>query len=82
MAILQQQISRFEAELLAAEARLALEIADFEIAREHLEALHARRGGAELVLARFLARWAPNMLKRVIRLKKSRATPVTPPVTP
>ena len=48
MAILERQISRFEAELLAAEARLALEIADFEAAREHLGALHARRGGAAL----------------------------------
>jgi glycosyltransferase involved in cell wall biosynthesis len=78
MAILEQQISRFEAELLAAEARLALEIADFEVAREHLEALHARRGGAALGLARVLARLAPNMLKRAIRLKKPRATPATP----
>jgi glycosyltransferase involved in cell wall biosynthesis len=78
MAILQQQISRFEAELLGAEARLALEIADFEIACEHLGALHARRGGAALRLAHFLARWAPNTLKRVIRLKKPRTTPVTP----
>jgi hypothetical protein len=39
MAILQRQITRFEAELLAAEARLALEIADFEAAQEYLGAL-------------------------------------------
>ena len=78
MVILQQQISRFEAELLAAEARLALEIADFEAARDYLGALHARRGGAALGLAHFLARWAPNMLKRVVRLKKPRTTPATP----
>jgi GT2 family glycosyltransferase len=78
MVILQQQISRFEAELLAAEARLALEIADFEAARDYLGALHARRGGAALGVAHFLARWAPNMLKRVVRLKKPRTTPATP----
>ena len=48
MAILDRQIRRFEAEWLAAEARLAIEIADFEAAREHLGALHARRGGAAL----------------------------------
>jgi glycosyltransferase involved in cell wall biosynthesis len=75
MAILQQQITRFEAELLAAEARLALEIADFAAAQEYLGALHARRGGASLRLAQWLARWAPNMLKRAIRLKRPRPEP-------
>jgi glycosyltransferase involved in cell wall biosynthesis len=72
MAILQRQISRFESELLAAEARLALEIADFEAAQEYLGALHARRGGASLRLAHFLSRWAPNVLKRAIRYKRPR----------
>lgn len=72
MAILQKQISRFEAELLAAEARLALEIADFEAAQEYLGALHARRGGASLRLAHWLSRWAPSMLKRAIRYKRPR----------
>jgi glycosyltransferase involved in cell wall biosynthesis len=71
MAILDRQISRFESEWLAAEARLALEIADFEAAREHLGALHARRGGAALGVARLLARWAPKTLKRVIRFKRA-----------
>ena len=74
MAILDRQISRFEAEWMAAEARLAIEIADFEAAREHLGALHARRGGAALGLARLLARWAPNTLTRMIRFKRA-ATP-------
>ena len=54
--------ARFETELLAAEARLALEIADFERPRGHLGALHARRGGAALGVARWLARWAPKTL--------------------
>ena len=70
MAILQRQITRFEAELLAAEARLALEIADFEAAQEYLGALHARRGGASLRIAHFMSRWAPNVLKRALRFKK------------
>ena len=80
MSILERQISRFETELLAAEARLALEIADFEAAREHLGALHARRGGAALGLARLLARWSPKTLKRMLRFRKSRTqtTPLTP----
>lgn len=72
MAILQKQISRFEAELLAAEARLALELADFAAAQEYLGALHARRGGASLRLAHILSRWAPGMLKRVLRYKRPR----------
>ena len=75
MAVLDGQISRFESEWLTAEARLALEIADFEAAREHLGALHARRGGAALGVARFLARWSPQTLKRVLRFK--RATTLT-----
>ena len=72
MAILQKQISRFESELLAAEARLALELADFAAAQEYLGALHARRGGASLRLAHLLARWAPGMLKRVLRFRRPR----------
>jgi glycosyltransferase involved in cell wall biosynthesis len=85
LAILEQQVARFETELLAAEARLAIEIADFEAAREHLGALHARRGGAALGVAHFLARWAPGTLKRVLRFKKPRtAVPPVPagPLTP
>jgi glycosyltransferase involved in cell wall biosynthesis len=75
MTILDRQITRFEAEWLTAEARLALEIADFEAAREHLTALHARRGGAALGIARFLARWSPKTLKRVIRVKRAATLP-------
>jgi glycosyltransferase involved in cell wall biosynthesis len=84
MAILERQIARFETEWLAAEARLALEIADFEAAREHLGALHARRGGAALGLARLLARWSPKTLKRMIRFKRATtpAVPAGPPVLP
>jgi glycosyltransferase involved in cell wall biosynthesis len=78
LAILEQQVLRFETELLAAEARLAIEIADFEAAREHLGALHARKGGAAIGVAHFLARWAPGTLKRVLRLKRPR--PAVPPV--
>jgi glycosyltransferase involved in cell wall biosynthesis len=75
MTILQQQISRFEAELLAAEARLAIELADFAAAQEYLGALHARRGGASLRVAHLLSRWAPGMLKRALRFKKPRPEP-------
>ena len=77
MEILNRQVSRFETEWLAAEARLALEIADFEAAREHLGALHARRGGAALGIATLLARWAPRTLKRMIGFKRA-ASPTVP----
>ena len=76
MAVLERQIGRFETEWLAAEARLALEIADFEAAREHLGALHARRGGATLAIARVLARLAPRMLARVYGFRRGRTAPV------
>jgi glycosyltransferase involved in cell wall biosynthesis len=82
LAILEQQVLRFETELLAAEARLAIEIADFEAAREHLGALHARRGGAAIGLARLLARWAPGTLKRVLRLKRPRPSAPAVPTGP
>ena len=71
MSILQRQIARFENELLAAETRLALEIADFKAAREHLGALHARRGGTALLLARLLARWSPKTLIRMLQLRRT-----------
>src|SRR2546423_15236694 len=62
--ILDAQTERFQTEWLAAEARVALESADYRAAREHLGKLHARRGGAALAPARVLARWAPRMLAR------------------
>src|SRR3954468_6189958 len=48
LAILDAQTERFQTEWLAAEARVALESADYAAAREHLVRLHARRGGAAL----------------------------------
>jgi glycosyltransferase involved in cell wall biosynthesis len=74
LAILDSQIDRFETEWLTAEARVALERADFQAARRHLNALHARRGGALLGLATVLARWAPGLLARAYGLKRARFT--------
>jgi glycosyltransferase involved in cell wall biosynthesis len=76
-AILDAQTERFETEWHAAEARVALESADFPTAREHLGELHARRGGAALALARLLARWAPGMLARVYGFRRGRASAVS-----
>jgi glycosyltransferase involved in cell wall biosynthesis len=81
--ILERQVMRFEGELLAAEARLAIEIADFKAAQEFLGALHQRRGGVSLGLAHFLSRWAPSMLPRALRLRRSRPKgPVSTTPTP
>jgi glycosyltransferase involved in cell wall biosynthesis len=72
LAILERQVDRFHTEWLAAEARVALETQDFSSAREHLERLHARRGGAMLALARLLARLSPRTLARVYGLRRAR----------
>lgn len=73
LAILDAQIDRFHTEWLAAEARQALETSDFRAAREHLGRLHARRGGAAIVMARVLARIAPRMLARMYGIRRARA---------
>jgi glycosyltransferase involved in cell wall biosynthesis len=75
LAILDVQLDRFKTEWLAAEARAALEAANFDAAREHLGALHARRGGATLAIARLMARWAPGLLARVYGLRRARVSP-------
>lgn len=70
--ILELQIKRFEAELLAAEARLAMENRDFTSAKEHIEALRERRGGPVLGVARVMARWTPRLLWKAYQLRRSR----------
>ena len=63
LAILNAQIERFETELMAAEARHALEIGDRAGVQHYVLALHQRRGGAVLGLASMMARWAPGLLR-------------------
>lgn len=70
--VIDVQIKRFEAELLAAEARRALEIRDFTSARVHIEALRKRRGGAILNVAQLMARWTPRLLCKAYELRRSR----------
>jgi hypothetical protein len=62
LAILDGQIERFETELVAAEARHALETGDRARVQQYVLALHQRRGGAVLGLASMMARWAPGLL--------------------
>lgn len=66
------QVKRFEAELLAAEARVAMENRDFSSAKEHIEALRERRGGPVLSVAEMMARWTPRLLWKAYQLRRSR----------
>ena len=70
--IVDLQIKRFEAELFAAEARVAMQNRDFTTAKEHIEALRERRGGPILSLAQMMARWTPRLLWRAYQLRQSR----------
>lgn len=70
--ILDLQIKRFEAELIAAEARLALEKRDFTSAKEQLALLQHYRGGPMLGLARVMARWTPGLLWKAYQLRRRR----------
>jgi glycosyltransferase involved in cell wall biosynthesis len=78
LSILDSQLARFETERLAAEARAAIETCDFRAAREHLDALHRRRGGFAIRLAGMMARWTPGVLSAAYHLRRahieSRAT--------
>ena len=70
-AILDAQIARFEEELLASEARAALESGDAQAIGERLAALQASRGGAALALACVAARVTPRLLARVYHLRRA-----------
>jgi glycosyltransferase involved in cell wall biosynthesis len=72
LAILEAQLTRFEGERLAAEARRALEIGDAAAAGDHLAALHKHRGGAVLGVARLMARWTPGLLSMAYGIRRGR----------
>jgi glycosyltransferase involved in cell wall biosynthesis len=72
--ILDLQIKRFEAELIAAEAKLAMENRDFTSAREHIDALRERRGGPVLGVARVMARWTPRLLWKAYQIRRGRTS--------
>lgn len=69
---LDDSVQRFEADLIAAEAREAITQKDFKSANRHLSALRERRGGPTLRLARLLARWTPNLLWRAYQVRRRR----------
>jgi glycosyltransferase involved in cell wall biosynthesis len=74
---LEAQVSRFRAELLAAEAKAAIAAGDARTATAHLDELYAMRGGAAVGVAALMARWTPGLLARAYQLRRGRqgATP-------
>jgi GT2 family glycosyltransferase len=75
-AILEQQVARFEMELLAAEARDSLMSGDARRAATHLAALHARRGGWRLRVSAGVATLAPWLALAAFRVRQTtRRTP-------
>ena len=72
--LLDNSVERFEADLIATEAREAITQKDFPAASRHLSALGERRGGAVLRIIRLLARWMPRLLWRAYELRRRRQT--------
>ena len=70
--ILDLQIKRFEAELIAAEARHAMDTRDFTSAKARIAELNERRGGAKLGLVNMMSRWTPGLLWRAYQVRRSR----------
>lgn len=70
-ALLEQQIARFETDLIAAQARAALENGEYEVAAKHLDALGSRRPSTSLAVARSLARWTPGLLAWLYRTRRA-----------
>jgi len=71
-AILERQVARFEGELLAAQAKQAIETGRFTDAAAFLDALHRRRPDLSITIARLMARWTPGLLSRAHAFRRSR----------
>ncbi len=70
--ILDLQIKRFEAELIAAQARHAMDTKDFTSAKERIAELTDRRGGAKLGLVKMMSRWTPGLLWKAYQVRRNR----------
>ncbi len=74
-ALVDAQLTRFTTILYEVEARHALASGDFASAAAHLAALHQRRGGVRLAVARLMAKWTPALLSRAYDVRRTlRAT--------
>jgi glycosyltransferase involved in cell wall biosynthesis len=72
LALLDAQIARFETELLAAEARAAIEAGDRRTTADRLRALRSRRPGVGTAVAALVARAAPPLLPVLYRWNRAR----------
>ena len=70
--ILDLQIKRFEAELIVAEARHAMDTNDFTSARARIAELKDRGGGAKLGLVKMMSRWTPGLLWKAYQMRRQR----------
>jgi glycosyltransferase involved in cell wall biosynthesis len=68
-AILERQVNRFEAELLAANARVSFMNGKAREGARYLGELHARTGGARLWIVSRLARWMPSAALAAYRVR-------------
>jgi glycosyltransferase involved in cell wall biosynthesis len=82
LALLDRQVDHFTTELMAAEARTALESGEYQLAAARLAALHRRRPGLEIAFARALASCAPRLLAKLYRARRARleARHARPPI--
>lgn len=72
LAMLDAQVSRFETELLAAEARAAIDAGNRKAAAERLRALRSRRPGLGITIAAVVARAVPPLLPVLYRWNRAR----------
>jgi glycosyltransferase involved in cell wall biosynthesis len=68
--LLDDRVQRFEADLIAAEARDAINQRDFPSVGRHISALRERRGGAKLSVVMLLAQWMPGLLWRAYQYRR------------
>ena len=72
LAVLDAQIARFDTELLAAEARAAIDAGNRHAAADRLRALRSRRPGLGIAIAAVVARCAPPLLPILYRWNRAR----------
>jgi len=72
LALLDRQVDHFTTELMAAEARTALERGEYRLAAARLAALHRRRPKLEIAVARALVSVAPKLLAKLYRARRAR----------
>jgi len=70
--MLERQYARFDAERLAAEARVAIEARDYRTAGNLLAELNARRRSRKIRVATWMARFAPGLLSFAYHLRRTR----------